>query len=579
MSREHRARGAWGLLVVGLVAMAIGLVAGRWWAARDARGDAAEHADAADEEGATYYTCGMHPWVMLPEPGLCPICHMELTPVSPARAAGQIVIDPATVQNIGVRMSAVVRGPAVRHVRTVGSVEYDPTRIRVATTKFAGWIERLHVAAEGATVEAGDPLLDLYSPELYAAQVEYLVAYRGRERPGGDALLDSARTRLAYLDVSPQQIRQLEQSGEASRTLTIHSPHSGVVTELMVREGSRIEAGMPTHRIADVSRVWVLAAVYEHEMPLAQVGQKATVTLPLLNGRTFEGEVGYVYPWVDEGSRQGRVRVELDNAGGVLKPGMFAAVQIASVDRAEALLAPREAILATGERQVAFVSLGQGRFDPREVTTGIVTSDGMIEVLGGLREGEMVVTSGQFLLDSESRLRSALAKMTQPEELPAVQGEAGHVHAGLRETVDAGTQAATDEIIAHYLGIREALARDSTSGVDEHYAAIHKAAASVGDPLVAAVAEAAATPPEEIDALRERFESLSSAVIALVSVVPPSTGQTLRVAHCPMVDAHWIQTQTPVSNPYMGSAMPHCGTIEYSIAPRSRDPGHTGGAP
>ncbi|MHC4100594.1 MAG: efflux RND transporter periplasmic adaptor subunit [Planctomycetota bacterium] len=382
-----------------------------WEAARPA----AEPADHDETTGSEFYTCGMHPWVILPEPGLCPICHMDLTPLDPDKFTGEIMIDPVVTQNIGVRIGPVTKGPVEQAIRTVGTVDYDETRVRDVNIKVSGWIEKLHVDYLGAEVEAGQPLFDLYAPDLFEAQEQYLLEYRKKDMAGdpmrGVDLLEAARTRLEYYDITPEQIRQLEQTGAAAKAMAIHSPHRGVVIAKHANEGMRVDEGMQVYRIADLSTVWVMVTLYEYQLPFVQAGQRAIMTLPYIPGQEFEGKVIYVYPYLDAQTRQVSVRLEFDNPTGLLKPGMYANVELRSTLAGERTLAPRTAILDTGERQIAFVSLGEGRFEPRDVHVGVETVGGNVEILDGLRPGEMVVTSGQFLLDSETTIRESLAKM------------------------------------------------------------------------------------------------------------------------------------------------------------------------
>lgn len=405
--------------------------------------DETVHAEAGDPN--QWYICGMHPWIIEPEPGLCPICHMELVPLDPARFTGEIAIDPVMVQNIGVRLAEAKRGELEQRIRTVGTVQYDETRLRDVNTKVAGWIETLHVDSVGAQVQAGDPLFELYSPELFAAQEEYLLAHRGLEkaRAQGSAaaieqaqqLLDAAKTRLDFFDISAEQVKAIIERGEPTRTLTVRSPHTGVVIDRGAYQGMRVEPGTRLYRIADLSYVWVQATVFESQLPQVAQGQSATLTLSYLPGRMFEGEVAYVYPYLNEQTREARLRLAFANADGLLKPGMYAEVVLHDLASEPATLVPREAVIDTGERQVLFVSLGEGRFEPRNVQTGRTGADGWVEVLEGVQPGEPVVTSGQFLLDSESRTREALAKMMS-DNLAQPPASEGHQHSGMRlETV------------------------------------------------------------------------------------------------------------------------------------------------
>lgn len=408
------------LLILAVVSVAFGALASDWLkrgaskvtqlAAHDGH-DHGQPTDGGDGGEGGYFTCGMHPWVILPAPGLCPICHMDLTPLDPAKLTGEIAINPVIVQNIGVRVAPVTTGPLVQEVRTVGSVAYDETSICVINVKFGGYVEELFVAAEGARVEAGQPLFTIYSPELYAAQEEYLLASRsGASSP---QLLESARTRLRYFDLSDEQVAELERARRPTRALLVRSPFAGVVTEKMVNAGTRVEPGMPTYRVADLTRVWVDVTLYEYQLPFVGEGQEAAMTLPFVPGREFRGRVAQLYPYLSVESRQVRVRLEFANDDGRLKPGMFANVALRKTLEAEATLVPREAVLRTGSREIAFVSLGDGRFEPRTIRTGIETTGAQLQVLEGLREGDSVVTSGQFLLDSESKMRTALAKMVK----------------------------------------------------------------------------------------------------------------------------------------------------------------------
>ncbi len=368
-----------------------------------------------------YYTCAMHPWVIEPHPGNCPICGMKLVPLDPAKFSGEVTIDPVVSQNIGVRVEKVADGLASGSIRTVGTVAYDEALEGDVNLKVSGWIEKLHVDYLGAPVRRGQALFELYSPELYAAEEEYLLAYKAVHQPadaasagaGGLAagLLEPARTKLALYDIGPAQIAALEARGKPFRTMTISSPQSGVVVEKTAFEGMKVTPGTTAFRIADLSRVWVIASVYEYQSRGVQVGQPAKMTLTYLPGQVFEGKVGYVYPFLDERTRQINVRLEFPNPGMILKPGMFATVALEGNAPEKRILVSRSAVIDTGERQVAFVALGQGRFEPRTVHMGAETDDGKVEILDGLQPGEWVVVSGQFLLDSEARMREALAKM------------------------------------------------------------------------------------------------------------------------------------------------------------------------
>ncbi|MEO8268597.1 MAG: efflux RND transporter periplasmic adaptor subunit, partial [Aureliella sp.] len=413
----------WRTLATFVVGAAIVFAVGTYWGPSIVRGvsqawrsvtgsKSVADGDATSASSTQYWTCGMHPWVILPEPGLCPICHMDLTPLDPAKLTGEITIDPVIVQNIGVRVAPVITGPLTKEIRTVGTVTYDETATKDVNTKISGWIEKLNVDETGAVVNQGDPLFELYSPELYQAQEEYLLALNGKSRLTRD-LLDDARTKLQFFDIGDRQIKELEERGTVKKTLTVNSPYTGIVVDKNAQEGMKIGPGMRVYQIADLSNVWVMATLYEYQLPYVEVGQAVVMNLEYLPNKTFEGKVAYIYPYLEEKSREVKVRLEFENPDGLLKPGMFATLRLKNTLDRQAVLAPREAIIATGTRKVAFVSLGRGKFEPRNVETGVETEQGLVEVRSGLMPDEEVVVSGQFLLDSESKMRSALAKMVR----------------------------------------------------------------------------------------------------------------------------------------------------------------------
>lgn len=373
----------------------------------------------------TLYTCGMHPQVIQDKPGNCPICGMKLTPMRKEGGAAQtnadmstISIDPVTIQNMGIRTAEVVRGPLRRTIRTVANVDYDETTLLDITTKFKGWIEKLHVNATGQLVNPGDPLFEIYSPELYSAQVEYALALNqtSTNDSGAGSLRQIAASKLKFLDISVAQIAELEKTRQPKKTLTVNSPAAGFVIEKMAVEGQMVDMGMKLFRLADIGIVWVFAQVYEQDLPYIQLGQEASMTLSYLPDRHFRGRVTYIYPTVDEKTRTARVRMEFHNPGYFLKPGMFATVQFNADIASSALLVPDSAVLRSGQKNTVFVALPGGKFEPRTITLGLAAEDDLDQVLNGLSEGERVVTSGQFMLDSESQLREAIQKMVEPVE-------------------------------------------------------------------------------------------------------------------------------------------------------------------
>lgn len=477
-------------IVLVFAALAGGAVGGYALSQRTGTGPAATDmagagdGDASATGGAQWYTCGMHPNVLQKGPGDCPICQMKLTPLkkddggggddsvaskernilywrapmdpnyisqkpgkSPmgmdlvpvyadaeeSTSAHTIRIDPVTIQNMGIRTTTVKRGPLVKTIRTVGRVDYDEPLVTFVDTKFSGWIEELNVDETGQHVDKGQQLFGVYSPELYAAQQEFLSAIQNLPRlqastyaPAREEaakLVDAAITKLKYFDVSNEQIEALRQTEKIEKSLAIHSPATGIVTEKMALEGMYVKPGMRLYTIADLSRVWVYVDVYEYQLPWIRIGQNATMTLPYVPGEGFSGKVVYIYPYLEPVTRVIKVRLEFENPELQLKPGMYANIRLESEIKRDAILVPRESYIDSGTRQVAFVDLGDGKFAPRDIQVGVEAEDGMVEVLYGIDEGEVIVTSGQFMLDAESKLKEAVAKMMEAERAKTTKRE------------------------------------------------------------------------------------------------------------------------------------------------------------
>jgi len=373
----------------------------------------AESADGGEGGDIAYYTCSMHPSVKKHEPGTCPICSMDLVPVTREEVeTGVIMVDAQRRQLIGVRTALVESRPVVVTIRAVGKVAYDETRLSDVSLKYRGWIGTLHADAPGQLVRKGEPLFTLYSPELYAAQEEFLAALASQKAARettapdrADYLVEASRQRLRLWDLEDAEIDRIAERGQAAKYLPITSPVTGYLVEKAVVEGAAVQPGMRLYRIAALDRVWVEAEVYESELPLVSVGQDAEVTLPYLPGETFRGRVSFVYPFLEGRTRTGRVRIELANRGLQLKPDMYATVML-KADRGERPVVPEEAILYAGPRRLVFLDLGEGRLRPQEIQVGLKSSDAY-EVLSGLKVGDRVVSSGNFLVGAESRLKSA----------------------------------------------------------------------------------------------------------------------------------------------------------------------------
>lgn len=424
-------------------------------------------ATAESEKGKTLYTCGMHPQVIQDHPGNCPICGMKLVPIrkesgvagtsptgerkikyykstmkagetslTPAKDSmgmemtpvyedgasaadsGAIAVDAVTRQNMNLRTAEITRGPLRKTVRTVGTIDYNEAALAEVTTKFKGWIEKLDVDATGQLVHRGETLFEVYSPELYSAQAEYLLALNGSTNDSGAAMLrETAANKLKYYDISDAQIAELEKTREPSKTLRFVAPMDGFVIEKAVVQGQMVDAGMKLYRLADLGIVWIYAQIYEQDLPYIRLGQEAVVKIPSLPDREFRGRLTFIYPNLDEKTRTAKVRLEFENPGYFLKPGMFVSVQIASELSPSSLLVPDSAVLRSGQKNTVFIALDDGKFDARTVVLGPEGEDGMYEVVSGLSEGERVVSSGQFMLDSESQLNEAIEKMREPAKM------------------------------------------------------------------------------------------------------------------------------------------------------------------
>lgn len=453
------------VLIVLTCFLALGIVVGG--CNRESKTEDDVQASAQDKQ---LYTCGMHPNVIQEGPGNCPICGMKLTPIggvsvastTPTGEKGErkilywrapmdptyispkpgkspmgmdlipvyegeeafgstVKINPIVEQNMGVRIATVDRRDLYQKIRTIGRIDYDESKVGQVHTKFSGWIEKTHVNTTGQEVTRGELLLDIYSPQLVSAQEEYLDALRNFRSLAGqvsvsasanlESMLASSRRRLEYFDISEEQVEQLDNTETVRKTMSLVSSFSGIVVEKHALDGMEVKPGMMLYIIADLSEIWVYADIYEYEVPWVREGQTAIMTLSYDPGKKYKGKVQYIYPYLEQKTRTIKVRLIFPNPNLDLKPGMYANIDIESSPVENVVAVPIESVIFSGERNLVFVSLGEGRFAPRDVTIGIESGDGFYEVKEGLSEGEVVVTSGQFLLDSESKLQESIAKL------------------------------------------------------------------------------------------------------------------------------------------------------------------------
>lgn len=486
------------LLSAGLAAAAV-LVASAAWRSTSPV--------AAHEDDSAVYQCPMHPSVVQDHPGTCPICGMKLVKVdkgasrAPASDVGQrrilfyrspmdpkqtsptprkdgmgmdylpvyedeastssavsglatIDIDPARQQLIGLKTVEVTEGPVGGAWRTVGRVAIDETRVRHVNVKVGGFVERIFVDFVGKKVKRGDPLFSLYSPELLAAQEEYLVALRTKGALAeagaavtndGDALVAAARRKLSLWDVPTSELDRIARTRETTKTLTFYSPAAGVVTKKDVVEGMKLDAGAMPYEIVDLSSVWVLADVYESELRFVTEGMGARLKLNAFPDREFDGKVVFVDPLLDPQTRTVKVRLTFSNPTGEIRPEMFGEVVLLGRSH-DGLRIPPDAVVDSGTQKVVFVAIGEGKFQPRTVELG--ESDGShVEVLSGLAPGDRVVTRANFLVDSESRLRASLSEMSPGTTTHEHAPESARVLPGVSapNALPSGTQASPTE--------------------------------------------------------------------------------------------------------------------------------------
>ncbi len=363
-----------------------------------------------------YWYDPMHPNYKSDKPGTAPDCGMDLVPMYEGQGGvedGMIQVTPERQRALGVRTAQVEEKVITRTLRTSGQVVPDETRIAHVHVKTPGWIENVYVDFVGQLVKKGQPLFTIYSPDLVATQEEYLIAKRGQQQLGGSpykdvahnsqSLLDSARQRLELWDLTEQQIERLDKTGQVNRTITVYSPVTGYVTDRKAFPHVSVTGDSDIYTITDLSRVWVTADVYESELPYVRVGQPANIKLSYVPGKTFDGRVTYNYPTLDPQTHTAKVRIDVPNSGLMLKPNMFADVEL-EIRYGKHMVVPEGAVLNSGTMQMVFVFHENGKFEPRQVDVG-PTVDGQTIIEFGLDRGETIVSSGNFLLDSESRMK------------------------------------------------------------------------------------------------------------------------------------------------------------------------------
>jgi Cu(I)/Ag(I) efflux system membrane fusion protein/cobalt-zinc-cadmium efflux system membrane fusion protein len=408
--------------------------------------------------------CGMHPQVIQDHPGFCPICHMALTPIDAVEAESEshqkkilywwdpmlgpssisdhpgksamgmdlvpvygdqagpgVTIDPTVVQNMGVRTATVTRGPLSKTVRAVGLLKIPEPGMHDISLKVGGWIDKLYADEDGMHVNAGEPLFEIYSPDLQVAEQELISAVKAEKSLGNEAnaeirgeaqgMVASARRKLGLWDVAEEDIDAIAGASEPPKDVPFRSPATGHIEDKAIVEGSAVQPMAKLMRVADHTKMWLDAEIYQEQIPVVKIGQEVIATIDGLPGRTWKGNITFIYPHLDHMTRTLTVRVTLENPEFELKPGMYATVEIITRPLADVIQVPREAVIDTGTEQIAFVAEGAGHFSPRKIRVGLAGDDDMVQIVEGLGPGETVVTSGQFLMDVESRTIEATQKL------------------------------------------------------------------------------------------------------------------------------------------------------------------------
>jgi Cu(I)/Ag(I) efflux system membrane fusion protein len=538
-----------------------------------------------------YYTCTMHPSVHLHDPkAKCPICSMDLAPVmkngatdmaAPKAAAGspsEFSVPVERQQQIGVTYAAAEKKPLRHTIRSVGTVVPDRTRHWEFVARVEGYVQKLHVTSPGEPIGEDQPLLTIYSPELSTAERELVSLLDARDRAttpegkaGTERSLAAARRRLEQWNITAKQVAELEKTRKPSEFLTLNSPFKGVVEDVPVEQGRKVMVGDHLVDVADLSVVWVWAEFYEDELSMLAKGQKVCITAKSYPGQTFEGELSLINPFLAEMKRTAKVRVDVPNADFRLRPGMYVNIEL-TMDMGEGLTIPVSAVMPTGQRTLVFVDKAAGKLEPRAIQLGRKFGD-IYEVLSGLKEGERVVASANFLIDAESKVQGAVKSFEEP-----VTEDAARRAMTQATPLPAEARALYQPVIAAYLAMQKQLAQDKPDGLAGQITRLRES--------VQAVAKSGVKPAQRadeyqrhlakltvalgqckaggLDDARMDFGKVSAALVALLTDFPPPLETAIYVMNCPMWEkspGQWIQLTDGIENPFMGPAMLRCGDV------------------
>lgn len=555
-----------------------------------------------------WWTCSMHPQIKLPEPGQCPICFMDLIPLESEAEEDlgprELKLSETAAKLAEIQTETVHRGRATAEIRLSGKIVPDERKVKTITAWAEGRLEKLFVDFTGTEVKAGDPLVELYSPELYAAQEELLQALRQADSSeSAGVLVEAVREKLRQLGLANRQIREVEERGVPSERLTIVSPISGVVIHKNAVEGIYVKRGSRIYTIADLSEVWAVLDAYEKDLVFLSEGQAVSFSAEALPGRTFQSGIRFIDPVLDESTRAVRVRLNVPNPDMQLKPGMFiravAEASLPSEEGKDPILVPASAVLKTGTRAVVYVRKPEREepvFEGREVVLGPRAGDQYV-VLAGLKEGESVVVRGNFKIDSAMQIQAkksmmnpdvASAGRTHPGHAPSESGEKSSSEAGRSAmnaddvTVSKAFRHTLTPIYRAYFRMQKALAADDEESAKKAGVDMRTALSGLsGMESVPAVWPDLKTELsgslehahhwQSMDAVRSAFEKISNPVIQMERMFGQTGPDAVYRVFCPMAfdnrGAEWLQTDSTISNPYFGSKMPRCGEIKETFSP------------
>jgi membrane fusion protein, copper/silver efflux system len=575
------------------------------------------------ESNVDYYTCTMHPSVHSKTPGKCPICSMDLVPVlkkvandnsketgkgtpgamtdsgsmgsmsmpsanQPGNKPGEFSVPVERQQQIGVTYASAERRPIQLSIRSVGMLEPDQAKIFEYVARVDGYIQDLKVTSPGEQVNAGEPLVTIYSPDLRSTEQELVNLLNERDHGGSrvslDQVIESSKQRLRQWNVSDEEINALEKSRKASDTLVLRSPFTGVVEDVPMKQGMSVKMGDRLIGVMDLSTLWLWADFYENEVGLLQVGQKVDISLPAFPGQKFEGQIRAIDRRLDAMKRTTRVRIDLDNPQDQLRPGMFANVEL-KIDGGEGLTVLVDAVLPTGSRSLVFVDKGSGKLEPRFIRVGrsFTQSDAdgeasYDEVLEGLSEGERVVSSANFLIDAESRIQGALKTWDNESETKTKEKNSPATPAQGRQTpLGQNAVPAFRSILGAYDKIHESLAKDQLDDVAAQAVVLRGAIRQFisqspelmkeedyRNALTKLRRTAESFDARNLEDARTQFGYFSADLIAFLKAYPALVDHPIYTITCPMwkeSPAQWVQTTAQVENPFLGKQMPSCGQV------------------